>query len=714
MLMVVVMVSGLVISLLALLFVSQQQRVREINLKNDLGERLRRIGADIENRTRGLMEDTLKRAAANLAFFDDADKRLQGIKNLVLNHPIVQYPFLIRRQGNGEFLFPLSRRTAPPLTQIPDRAAVQPQIRDTYLKGRDLELKERKFTTAIGYYLQALGQTRDTAVQPYIYRAIGGAYFKMNRFPQALWYYRAVIRRFPHLNRQAKGLYFLVLRQTALSYKLLGQQEAALRHYLQLYEAIVADRGQPNSRRFEFLQNEALDYLNRYARAGAVENRRFPQAAALDISLNWLYFDLEEADMNRTPRETRQASTVIRLRDLYAADDEKTQFYRDLKRSRWWAPAAAPPKDIVRLKTAAGGESPPIGIRAIDDDVFFGFTPDLSYIRSHILPDMVPQHLNDPALQVRLQDKGEDRPGNDRQYPYKLLSLPLGKLFPGKNLVLYAQREDLIPLYVKREMRLNYGLVAVLILTLIAGILLFYKYIAREAELVRLKANFVDNVSHTLKTPLTRMGLLAENVEQGWVKDDGQRREFFHTILAETARLNDMIDNMLDFSRIEAGKKQYELREASLQEIVRAFVDQYSAHIKQSGFTLDVRIAPDLPRLRLDREAIKLVLVNLVQNALKYSGPEKYIGITVEGRGQSVVIEIRDKGIGIAEGQRQRIFEKFGRADDPRVQASEGSGLGLFLVRHAVRAHGGSIDVQSRLAEGTTFSIYLPINGGEG
>jgi signal transduction histidine kinase len=170
-----------------------------------------------------------------------------------------------------------------------------------------------------------------------------------------------------------------------------------------------------------------------------------------------------------------------------------------------------------------------------------------------------------------------------------------------------------------------------------------------------------------------------------------------------------MIDNMLDFSRIEAGKKQYELREASLQEIVRAFVDQYSAHIKQSGFTLDVRIAPHLPRLRLDREAIKLVLVNLVQNALKYSGPEKYIGITVEGRGQSVVIEIRDKGIGIADGERQRIFEKFGRADDPRVQASEGSGLGLFLVRHAVRAHGGSIDVQSRLAEGTTFSIYLPI-----
>lgn len=716
-LMIIVIITGLVISILAFYFVSQQKKVREISLENDFKDRLMRIGADIETRTRSLIEEALQQASANLSRIDDPTVMLQGIKMTVLNHPIVQNLFIIRWDGKAHFLFPLSRRAASPLTRISDPAALHPQIRGNYLKGKDLEQKERKFSAAISCYLKALHQSSDIALHPYIYRAIAGAYFKMNRFPQALWYYKTILRRFPRLDKEAKDLYFLILRQAALAYKLSGQKEEALTYYLKLYETISAEKDTPDYRKFEFFQNEALDYLNRYARAGAPENKRFRQAAIvdrfkkpteIDISLSWLYFDLEEDETNTSAGERGETSTLIRLRDLYAASDEKTQFYRDLQRAEWWIPGKLPTDNIVRLDTTLSTEPLVIGFKAIGPNTYLGFMPDLSFVKAQILPEIATGHTNDKALRIKIRERDRDPAVNDDPYSFKLLSSPLGELFPGGTLTLYANRPDLISHYVQREMWINYSLMAVLILTLIAGILLFYKYFSREAELVRLKSDFVDNVSHTLKTPLTRIGLLAENVQQGWVKNDNQKKEFFDTILSETGRLNDMIDNMLDFSRIEAGKKQYDLKEGSLQEIVLVAIRQYSAYIEKANFLLEVDMDDRLPPLRLDQRAVKLILVNLMHNALKYSHGEKYLGIKLSRRGRNAVLEIRDRGIGMSERDRLRVFEKFFRADDVRVRVSEGSGLGLFLVQHAVSAHGGKIEVVSRPDEGTTFIIYFP------
>jgi signal transduction histidine kinase len=250
-----------------------------------------------------------------------------------------------------------------------------------------------------------------------------------------------------------------------------------------------------------------------------------------------------------------------------------------------------------------------------------------------------------------------------------------------------------------------------LMLALFLGLYLLYKYITREAELVRLKADFVDNVSHTLKTPLTRMALLAENVQQGWVTEETQKQEFFHTITREITLMNQLIGSMLDFSRIEAGKKKYDFRLSSLPEIVRSVVERHWDIIEKNRFETRIEISDDVPPLELDREAIAAMTADLIRNALKYWDKEKYIGVRVYRENRRAVLEVEDRGIGIAEKELAHIFKKFHRAADadPAVKAREGSGLGLFLAHHTAAAHGGAIQVKSRPGKGSAFRVTLPL-----
>jgi signal transduction histidine kinase len=222
----------------------------------------------------------------------------------------------------------------------------------------------------------------------------------------------------------------------------------------------------------------------------------------------------------------------------------------------------------------------------------------------------------------------------------------------------------------------------------------------------------VDSASHTLKTPLTRIGLLAENVQQGWVTDESQKKEFFGAIISETRRMNDMIDNMLNFSKIESGRKRYEPETTSLPQLVGAFIDEYSPYIENLGFAWEAEIDDSVPPLPLDREAVKAILVNLLQNALKYSLEDKYIGIRLSRHENRAVLEFEDRGMGIPAEDLDRVFKKFFRVQDLRVKTLEGSGLGLYLAQHAVEAHGGEIKVRSQPGAGSTFTVSLPIAAG--
>jgi signal transduction histidine kinase len=255
----------------------------------------------------------------------------------------------------------------------------------------------------------------------------------------------------------------------------------------------------------------------------------------------------------------------------------------------------------------------------------------------------------------------------------------------------------------------SFLILGILSLLIIGGVIFTKRIVSKEMAVARLKSDFVSNVSHELRTPLALIRLYAETLELGRITTQDKKDQYYQIIRKESERLTALINNILDFSRIEAGRKEYEFRETDIAELVRNTLDSYRYQVEQQGFELKENIEPDLPQVYVDREAIARALVNLVNNALKYSNREKFLGVKLYKDNSKVKLEVEDHGIGIASRDQAKIFEKFYRAEDPLVHNTKGSGLGLSLVQHITRAHGGDIEVESTPGRGSKFILSLPL-----
>ncbi len=261
----------------------------------------------------------------------------------------------------------------------------------------------------------------------------------------------------------------------------------------------------------------------------------------------------------------------------------------------------------------------------------------------------------------------------------------------------------------QEQFRNGLALSGAVLCCLILAIALSLRAMAREAKLAELKSAFVSNVSHEMKTPLSLIRMFAETLELGRVKEPEKLQEYYSVIHSESWRLSQLVDRVLDFSRIESGRKQYKFAEADVAGIVEDVLSTYEPQIVSSGFTLAVDAPPHLSPALVDAEAISRALLNLVDNAMKYSSDRKKLSVRVSECGKEILIEVADRGIGIAESEQERIFEKFYRVSNGLVHDTKGSGLGLTLTKHIVEAHGGRIHVDSRPGHGSRFTISVPL-----
>jgi signal transduction histidine kinase len=259
-------------------------------------------------------------------------------------------------------------------------------------------------------------------------------------------------------------------------------------------------------------------------------------------------------------------------------------------------------------------------------------------------------------------------------------------------------------------------LIGGMLFVIFLGGILILRWINREIELAELKSHFVANVSHEIRTPIALIRLYAETLELGRVKTPAQMREYLQVISRETQRLTHLINNVLDMSRIDAGRKTYNFAQGDLGQIVHDTLESYDHQLGQQGFQVARRIEPGRLPANLDPEAITQALINLLDNAVKYSNgaQEKEIEVSLERRGNRALISVRDRGMGIPEEEQERIFDLFYRVNDRRVHGVKGSGLGLTLVQHIVGAHGGKVQVSSEPGAGSTFTIELPLSEGDG
>jgi signal transduction histidine kinase len=415
----------------------------------------------------------------------------------------------------------------------------------------------------------------------------------------------------------------------------------------------------------------------------------------------------EEISMVSTWLPLESTSMSKSLRKMEQEGEAPIGFYggwtvRDNERV-YWNIAYFIPKDAPKDRVT-------LGLVAFDDD----------YLRKTFLPAMMKDVLsskssvlradaNPPVMMIHQAKESTPwvtsanwdggKPEAERKLEYVFPDLILAIKYQGTTVADIGSK----------FLRYNYMVLAALSFVMIGGIWLTYRNVSREMTLSKLKSDFVANVSHELRTPLALIRLYAETLELGRLTAKEKYHEYFRIIREESERLTALINNILDFSRIEAGRKEYEFQETDLAELVHSTLESYRFQIQQNGFAFEENISSDIPPVTVDREAIARSLLNLVNNALKYSKEQKYIGVSLYRSDRLVNLEVRDRGIGIPANEQGKIFEKFYRCGDPLVHNVKGSGLGLSLVRHIARAHGGEVTVESAPEKGSKFTIALPL-----
>lgn len=257
------------------------------------------------------------------------------------------------------------------------------------------------------------------------------------------------------------------------------------------------------------------------------------------------------------------------------------------------------------------------------------------------------------------------------------------------------------------------SLSAMLTLTLLGGIGLALRTASREIKLSQMKTDFVSNVSHELRTPLSSIRVFGEFLKLGRVKDQEKICEYGEYIETESSRLTQLINNILDFSKIESGGKTYQFELANIEDLIGETLRTFDVQLKQQGFGIIFETPrTPLPQVFVDPDALAQAFINLLDNAVKYSGDAKQLHVRLGQKGDFLTLSVTDHGIGIPSEEQSKIFEKFYRVGTGLVHDVKGNGLGLSLVAHIVKAHHGRVTVESEPGRGSTFVIHLPATEG--
>ena len=257
-----------------------------------------------------------------------------------------------------------------------------------------------------------------------------------------------------------------------------------------------------------------------------------------------------------------------------------------------------------------------------------------------------------------------------------------------------------------RNRTLYIALLVLLYLGIGVGFGLTIREMRRAYKLSRMKTDFVANISHELRTPLTGVRLFAETLRAGRAEGPEEVRQCVAMLSTEADRLSRMVEKLLDWSRLEAGRTSLELERTEVPALLDRIGQAYRA--QQLPASYQTELDPQLPPVNVDRDAMAQVVLNLLHNAVKYTGEDKRIRVRARRAGRNVAIEVEDNGPGVRPHERKRIFERFYRADDLLSRQTVGTGLGLAIAKKIVELHGGRIELDSKVGQGSTFRVVLP------
>ncbi|NLE00992.1 MAG: HAMP domain-containing histidine kinase [Fibrobacter sp.] len=326
---------------------------------------------------------------------------------------------------------------------------------------------------------------------------------------------------------------------------------------------------------------------------------------------------------------------------------------------------------------------------------------------------VLPESYTDVRILTLIDQTGHpiipDLSSDSMNWKTPFISQEVSELLPGWEAAAYLSNPQEVRHRARTTALIIGCMIGFLLLSLIVGSIIVIRAMKEELLLAQQKTTFVANVSHELKTPLTSIRLFAELLLEKRQTDPVKQKKYLSIMVSETERLTRLINNVLDFSRTKKGEKKYRFEKTDIVALGKELIETQRDRLEHNGFIIEIEKSGESLFVNADGEAMRQVLINILSNAEKYSTENKSIFIRFVGRNGNVLIEIEDRGIGIKDSNRVKIFDEFFRVDDSLTARVNGTGLGLTISKQIVKDHGGEISCRAAQPCGTVFEIKLPL-----
>jgi signal transduction histidine kinase len=632
--------------------------------------------------------------------FDQDERRpsVEKLEQLANEEPLIAACFWLTAPGQVVYPKKLSLET--------ESALSAPMQNDSYVRaheiynalvnhGEDLEYRVFDLDGALTAYREILARLSTPQLRAMAESYIGRVLQKKGEWNAALKIFQNLLANYPEMRDLNKTyLRFLAQYQIAVCLESLERDQEAVEALLRLNRDLMERSDAINTVQYSYflglIQNLSPRLLASPQLADAAVYQKQFQALAEQnkkrLSQKY-YLQLLDKELTETLIERKHYRARFRYLSDETDDEPYLLAYRFLP----------DPRDLY----IAG---------------VIGLQIDLAQLRQRLFPEILANLKFSEAMSLAiLTQKGDHVIGTIEPASTPIAAKTLAPPFDFWQVAIYLKDAPALSSPWDFRTTLRYSLVSLLLLSILFGAYFLIRRALHEAHLSKMKSTFVSNVSHELRTPLTSIKMLAELMEtqlQGAAAEinRGRAQQHLSIIRRECDRLGRLIENLLDFAKIERGLKQYHFEYEDPAVVLHMVIDSFRPHAEKEGFLLETDIPDDLPELRLDADAIAQVMLNLLSNAVKYSDDIKEIKVRAYRDSHHVAVEVTDRGIGIDAAEMPKIFDDFYRADQ-RLNASKqgGMGLGLTLTRHIIRAHGGDISVRSEIGKGSTFCFTLPI-----
>lgn len=622
----------------------------------------------------------------------DLIRSMDSLKNL---NPLVEEVFF--SNNSGEIHLPIAKLLFLPSgsTQSSSASSRIPASVRKVRPGQQLEFQQKNYLKALASYQKEFERVSDPQMKGELLSAIARVQKKSTLFRDAEKTYEVVARDYSHIQTAAGVPLGLAARLELCSLSIvMDDTVTAIKKFLNLYKDLLDREWTLDKAQYDFFSQHIKETIDDIF-------SQVPLAAPLQSYQN--AFTLLRAEENNQRKITQRLLTF----QENAAADLKAKVPLNpeelLSSARRFTLESGEQTYLVSLLNQYTGNGSHVNeIR--------GLLLNADYLRDNLLRQVLQSNIYSGKT-------GWIVKGRDDKTILKSEKSPSGSItartnfeggFPPWFVELYQQDPDLFETFFSRR-GIYFYMFFLLAGILIFGLTLTIRTVAHELELSKMKSDFVSTISHEFKSPLSSIRQLAEMLQSGRVPSEERRQQYYNVLVEQSERLSLLIDNILDFAKIEEGRKEFNFEIVDIGPLLLEIVSTIQDSIRHKDFVINVEIEKNLPSINVDISAITQTVTNLIDNAIKYSGEAKNILVRAFAENQYLIITVKDFGIGIRKEEIDKVFERFYRGGDALTRTVKGSGLGLTLVKQIVEVHHGNVNVESEPGQGSTFSIRLPL-----